>query len=111
MMGYIKSTYGSPAAAWQFHLAHNAYDKGGIADGMGWMPKKTLKPERVLSPQQTKSFDRMVDAISGKVSGSAPRKMVITGGNVSLDGNGNLVIRHLAAEEARAEIAFAQRGK
>jgi len=29
MMAYIKARYGSPAAAWAFHLAHNWYGHGG----------------------------------------------------------------------------------
>lgn len=42
----------------------DSYDKGGIAEGMGYMKKATLEPERVLSPQQTKSFARMVPIMS-----------------------------------------------
>jgi hypothetical protein len=45
------------------------FDSGGVAHGVGMMPKATLKPERVLSPQQTASFDRLVDALTaGRVS-------------------------------------------
>lgn len=44
------------------------FDSGGVARGTGMMPKATLKPERVLSPAQTASFDRLVDALtSGRV--------------------------------------------
>lgn len=44
------------------------FDQGGVATGMGLMPKATIRPERVLSPQQTQSFDRLVNALtSGKV--------------------------------------------
>ncbi|MCA1007437.1 hypothetical protein LCL87_17100 [Rhodococcus hoagii] len=39
------------------------YDQGGIADGLGFMPKWTLEPERVLSPQQTKAFETLVDVL------------------------------------------------
>jgi len=38
-----------------------AFDKGGLAYGKGFMLKDTIEPERTLSPQQTKSFDRLVD--------------------------------------------------
>lgn len=37
-----------------------SYDQGGIANGLGYMPKATLEPERVLSPRQTKSFENLV---------------------------------------------------
>jgi len=36
------------------------YDSGGVATGVGFLPKYTPKPERVLSPRQTASFDRLV---------------------------------------------------
>jgi TP901 family phage tail tape measure protein len=37
------------------------HDKGGKAIGKGLIAKDIIEPERVLSPQQTKSFDRLVD--------------------------------------------------
>lgn len=39
------------------------FDEGGIANGMGMMPKAVIEPERVLSPRQTQSFDRLVDIL------------------------------------------------
>jgi hypothetical protein len=42
---------------------HGWFDQGGVAHGTGWMPKKTIKPERVLSPQQTQSFDKLVSLL------------------------------------------------
>ncbi len=33
------------------------FDAGGIATGAGFLPKKTLEPERVLSPAQTRAFE------------------------------------------------------
>jgi hypothetical protein len=48
------------------------FDQGGVARGTGLMPKATVKPERVLSPAQTASFDRLVDALTtGRVSTGA----------------------------------------
>lgn len=53
-----------------FDHVHWAMDRGGLARGIGWMPKLTSKPERVLSPQQTESFDRLVDQMGkGTASG------------------------------------------
>ena len=45
--------------------ANRYFDQGGLAQGLGFMPKNTIKPERVLSPQQTKSFDAMIPMLSG----------------------------------------------
>lgn len=40
----------------------HGYDRGGMATGLGLMPKKILTPERVLSPAQTAAFEDMVEA-------------------------------------------------
>ncbi len=39
------------------------FDSGGVATGVGLMPKATPLPERVLSPRQTLSFDRLIDLL------------------------------------------------
>ncbi|MFD3426138.1 phage tail protein [Nocardia fluminea] len=39
------------------------FDSGGIAHGVGLMPKNTIEPERVLSPRQTQSFDQLVQML------------------------------------------------
>jgi hypothetical protein len=39
-----------------------AFDEGGIAPGVGLLPKATIEPERVLSPRQTSAFEDMVRA-------------------------------------------------
>lgn len=73
-LGYIKSRYGSPQAAldaWMSRSPH-WYDSGGLARGMGYMPKATPLPERVLSPRQTAAFERLVDAITGNGGGQQP---------------------------------------
>lgn len=46
------------------YLQAGGYDEGGIAKGKGFMAKNVISPERVLSPQQTKSFARMVPIMS-----------------------------------------------
>lgn len=62
------------------------FDNGGVATGMGLMPKATIAPERVLSPQQTASFDRLVDALtSGKIGAAGSTTTInapftVTGG-------------------------------
>ncbi|URM86124.1 tape measure protein [Gordonia phage BiggityBass] len=44
--------------------AFGLFDDGGIANGVGFMPKAVIAPERVLSPSNTKSFDRFVDLLA-----------------------------------------------
>jgi hypothetical protein len=52
------------------------FDEGGVAVGKGMMPKATIAPERVLSPSETASFDRLVDSLErGEVATS--RNVVI----------------------------------
>jgi hypothetical protein len=50
--------------------AAGTFDDGGRSSGRkGFLPKATIKPERVLSPSQTASFERLVDALtSGRVN-------------------------------------------
>lgn len=44
------------------------FDDGGMATGMGLMPKAVIQPERVLSPRQTSAFERMVTALENGVA-------------------------------------------
>ena len=37
------------------------FDLGGIGNGVGWMRKAVIEPERTLSPRQTAAFEKMVD--------------------------------------------------
>jgi len=58
---YITDRYqANPSVARQFWEANGWYDRGGIAPGVGLMAKKTIRPERVLSPRQTDAFDDLV---------------------------------------------------
>ncbi|NKR61721.1 hypothetical protein GS474_23975 [Rhodococcus hoagii] len=38
----------------------HGYDQGGVANGIGLLPKWTIKPERVLSPRQTAAWESLV---------------------------------------------------
>lgn len=38
----------------------DVFDQGGLASGAGYLPKAIIKPERVLSPDQTAAFERQV---------------------------------------------------
>ena len=39
----------------------SSFDFGGLALGKGFLLKDTIEPERILSPTQTKIFDRLVN--------------------------------------------------
>ncbi|WP_245401281.1 transglycosylase SLT domain-containing protein [Nocardia albiluteola] len=52
---YYRANYGNDLSTEWGH--GHGYDDGGIASGIGLMLKQTLKPERVLSPKQTETFD------------------------------------------------------
>lgn len=64
-LNYALHRYGSLSALGR----PGGYDSGGIARGVGYMAKNTLKPERVLSPRQTVAFDRLVGAIANPAGG------------------------------------------
>jgi len=55
---YYRATYGEDLGA-MWGQGHG-YDQGGIANGIGVMPKYTLEPERVLSPAQTAAFEQLI---------------------------------------------------
>lgn len=63
--------------------AHLPFDRGGIANHRGWMRKNTNRPERVLSPYQTNSFERLVRILDTVRTGQRPPRGVI-GGTVSV---------------------------
>jgi hypothetical protein len=57
---YISGRYGNPANAARFRRAHNWYDEGGIL-GSGQVGINTSgRPERVLDPNTTEAFERLV---------------------------------------------------
>lgn len=65
-MRYTMRTYGS---------LPNGYDRAGgyahgglMGEGQGWFHKTAFGPERVLSPRQTESFERLVDWIDRQPS-------------------------------------------
>jgi TP901 family phage tail tape measure protein len=52
------------------------FDGGGVASGRGLMPKATIKPERVLSPQQTIAFDKLVTLLERQGTGGRSGPLV-----------------------------------
>lgn len=59
-LNYYRSRYGADLTTTWGH--GHGYDLGGIANGVGLMPKHILDPERVLSPRQTEAFEAWMDA-------------------------------------------------
>ncbi len=51
------------------HPHYDTFDRGGEAQGIGVLAKNTIRPERVLSPQQTESFNRLVNMLEALVRG------------------------------------------
>jgi hypothetical protein len=62
---YIVGEYGNISNVQQANanLPPKGYDSGGVAFGIGALPKYTPEPERVLSPRQTEAFERLVAAL------------------------------------------------
>lgn len=62
----------------------DVFDSGGIATGTGYLRKATIRPERVLSPEQTASFERLVATLENQdraarvLSAIAPTSMTPT---------------------------------
>lgn len=48
----------------------HGYDMGGLATGVGLLPKYTPQPERVLSPEQTSMFERALNGGFGGAGGT-----------------------------------------
>jgi len=72
-LNYIRGRYHDPIGAKTWWQGHHWYDQGGIATGVGLLPKATPEPERVLSPGQTRSFDALVAHIgSGRTLTASP---------------------------------------
>lgn len=58
---YYRATYGDDLGA-MWGQGHG-YDQGGLAVGEGLLPKFTIKPERVLSPEMTPIFEDFVKVL------------------------------------------------
>jgi murein DD-endopeptidase MepM/ murein hydrolase activator NlpD len=104
-LGYIRDRYGSPTGAMAHERARGWYDNGGVARGRGVMLKNTELPERVLSPQQTDTYDRLLPILErlerGNTGGSGPVRIILdAGGGVTLTGHIDNRIQGRAAQAA-----------
>lgn len=66
--------------------AIDSFDEGGVAHGIGIMPKNTIAPERVLSPRQTASFDRLVEILDGAGLSRAGGGKTVQVGSINVHG-------------------------
>lgn len=82
----------------------NPFDSGGVATGANaWIPKRTASPERVLSPDQTTAFERLVSVLErdgGAGSGGIGHLTV----NVPHDASARDVIEGIAYEVRRNNL-------
>jgi hypothetical protein len=107
-LGYIRDIYGRPTNAWAHSQAHNWYDDGGVARGRGVILKNTEEPERVLSPQETNSYDRLLPLLERmERGGSGPVRIVLdAGGGVTLTGH---IDNRIQGRQAQAATVRRQR--
>jgi hypothetical protein len=107
-LGYIRDIYGRPTNAWAHSQAHNWYDDGGVARGRGVILKNTPERERVLSPQETNSYDRLLPLLERmERGGSGPVRIVLdAGGGVTLTGH---IDNRIQGRQAQAATVRRQR--
>ena len=65
----------------------NPFDSGGVAYGPGMMFKNTIQPERILSPEQTRTFDRFVHDLDVMYTRGMAGKPLLTDQQVKLLAN------------------------
>ena len=103
-IAYAKSRYGPTLESGGMGIGSgHGYDAGGIAKGLGLMAKRTIQPERVLSPKQTSAFERLVDVLDGRSGGAAkPTRQKVEFDPRTME----MWIRDLSSQEAGDEFAF-----
>jgi murein DD-endopeptidase MepM/ murein hydrolase activator NlpD len=92
---------GTAATMWYNKFARpdgKILDSGGVTRGRGVMVKDVLAPERVLSPQQTIAFEKLVDSLSND---NSRVELTITNWEA-----GKGYLRRLAADEVSTAREF-----
>lgn len=77
MIGMLTGGLGALFAPLAAIVGGISFDDGGVARGVGMMPKATIAPERVLSPSQTVLFERMVAALERGQGGGAGNQTLV----------------------------------
>lgn len=93
---YVADRYQDPMGARAHWEANNWYDDGGVGVGTGLMAKNVIRPERVLSPRQTESFEQMVrrDFQSGVGTDQIIAKLdQLIGAVLSIEGGDTVTLR------------------
>jgi hypothetical protein len=80
---------------------HTVFDGGGVARGAGYIPKRVIAPERVLTAQQTSSFDRLVGALDDR------RSVGRHGSRIAIDFEGGRTLTGWIHEEIAAGASLA----
>jgi SLT domain-containing protein len=92
-LNYAISRYGSIAAVDPLRHA-GGYDTGGMLPPGGLGANYGKKPERVLSGQQTESFERLVSLLSsGAARGGGGATLAATNRTIVLQVNGREITR------------------
>jgi murein DD-endopeptidase MepM/ murein hydrolase activator NlpD len=104
-LNYARHAYPSLAYAMN---KRGGYDAGGVARGRGVMLKNTELPERVLSPQQTDTYDRLLPILERlDAGGRGPVRIVLdAGGGVTLTGH---IDNRIQGRQAQAATVGRQR--
>ncbi len=84
--------------------ANRYFDKGGVGRGTGFLPKNVIKPERVLSPQQTKAFEDLIPLLTGSNKGITGFKPIINA--IKNDSNGMISSAKNAAADALNKAGY-----
>lgn len=82
--------YGISGDGYSYDAIKGYFDNGGVAYGVGFMAKNTIKPERTLSPEQTSAFDRLVDYLpkmDSLLQNILPKVNIPNFNNLKLAGN------------------------
>lgn len=107
-VGYVLATEADLKAAGKHAYDSTGkmlFDLGGKAYGKGVMIKDTLKPERVLSPKDTESFDRLVDILGQLQLKSSSGGTTNNPSSVNFNGDIVIEVEQLQTDSDYAKMA------
>ena len=83
------------------------FDDGGVASGRGYLPKLTPKPERVLSPRQTDTYDKSLPVLERLVELLAGDGLTSGGPRVENQTLGGITVGQLHVRDDRDLVRLA----
>lgn len=111
-MRYAMATYGSLPAAYN---RAGGYDQGGIASGRGLMMKDVIRPERVLDPEMTRSFDDKLIPILERLTTMRPEDVLSAADRralVSVDLSGAQIVgQQIGEQHIHTDLEFARESR